>query len=136
MQAVQQCPKFGECGRRGQRRSNGEVGALRRIGNPRRESANGAVRQLAENVLTFWELRPPLNAKALTVKWVKRVMNLDDLGTMGIMFLARAGPARRHLATGVCAWRRAGRNVRVRFTTAAALVNELVEANRTIKCGG
>jgi len=25
---------------------------------------------------------------------------------------------------------------RVRFTTAAALVNELVEANRTIKCGG
>ena len=67
MQAVQQCPKFGECGRRGQGRPNGKVGALRRVGNPRRESADGAVGQLAENVLTFWELRPPFNAKALTM---------------------------------------------------------------------
>ncbi len=67
MQAVQQFSKFGECGRGGQRRPNGKVGALRRVGNPRRETADGAVWQLAENVLTFWKLRPPLNAKALTV---------------------------------------------------------------------
>jgi hypothetical protein len=67
MQAVQQCPKFSEGGRRGQRWAQGEVGTLRRVGNPRRESANGTVRQLAENVFTFWELRPPFNAKNLTV---------------------------------------------------------------------
>jgi hypothetical protein len=94
MQAVQQFPKFDECDRRCQRRSNGKVRALRRVGDPRRESANRAVRQLAENVLTFWELRPPFNAKALPVKWMKGVINLDDLGTMGIMFLARQGLAR------------------------------------------
>ena len=98
MQAVQQFPKFGECGRRCHCRPNGKVGALRRIGNPRRESANRAVRQLAENVLTFRELRPPFNAKALTVKWMKGVINLYDLGTMGIMFLAR-------LASGKLTWR-------------------------------
>jgi hypothetical protein len=90
MQAVQQFPKFGECGRRRHWRPNGKVGTLRRVGNPRREPADGAVGQLAENVLTFWELRSPLNAKALTMQWVKRVVNLDDFGTMGIMFLARA----------------------------------------------
>jgi hypothetical protein len=95
MQAVQQCPKLGECGRRGQRSSNSEVRALRWIDDPRRESANAAIGQLAENVLTFWEFRGPLNAKALTMERVERVMNLDALGTMGIMFLARAGPARR-----------------------------------------
>ncbi len=67
MQAVQQFPKFGECGRRRQSRSNGKVGALRRVGNPRRKPADGAVGQLAENVLTFWKLRPPFNAKAVTV---------------------------------------------------------------------
>jgi len=67
MQAVQHFPKFGECGRRGQSRPNGKVGALRSIGNPRWEPADGAVGQLAENVLTFWELRPPFYAKALTV---------------------------------------------------------------------
>ena len=94
MQAVQQCPKLGECSRRGQRRSKGEVKALRRIGDPRGESADAAIRQLAENVLTFWELHPPLNAKALTVERVKRVLNLDAFGTMGIMFLARVGRGR------------------------------------------
>ena len=67
MQAVQQFPKFGECGRRGQSRPNGKVGARCGVGNPRREPADGAVGQLAENVLAFWKLRPPFNAKALTV---------------------------------------------------------------------
>jgi hypothetical protein len=94
MQAVQQFPKFGECDGRCQRRPDAKGRALRRIGNPGRESTNRAVRQLAENVLTFRELRPPLNAKALTVKWMKGVINLDDLGTMGIMFLALRGRAR------------------------------------------
>jgi hypothetical protein len=94
MQAVQQCPKLGECGRRGQRRSNSEVRALRWIGDPRRESADAAIGQLAENVLTFWEFHPPLNTKALTVERVKRVMDLDALGDMGIMFLARAKPGK------------------------------------------
>jgi hypothetical protein len=94
MQAVQQFPKFGECARRCHRRPNSEVGALRRVGNPRRETAYGAVGQLAENVLTFWELCSPLNAKALTMQWVKRVVNPYDLGTMGIIFLARQVRAR------------------------------------------
>jgi hypothetical protein len=67
MQAVQQFPKFGECGRGGQSRPNGKVGTLRGVGNPRREPADGAVRQLAENVLTFGKLRPPFHAQALTV---------------------------------------------------------------------
>src|SRR3954451_15629445 len=111
MQAVQQCPKLGECGRRGQGRSNGKVRALRRIGDPRWESADAAIGQLAENVLTFWELHPPLNAKALTVERVKRVMNLDALGTMGIMFLARAARAR-------ATWPR--RSAALRFSRAIA----------------
>ena len=38
-----------------------------RVGNPRRETAYGAIGQLAENVLTLWELRSPLNAKVLTM---------------------------------------------------------------------
>jgi len=67
MQAVQQFPKFRERSRRSQSRPNGETGALCRVGNPRREPADGTVGQLAENVLTFWELRPPFNAKTLTV---------------------------------------------------------------------
>ena len=95
MQAVQQFPKFGECGRRGHRRPNRKVGDLRRVGYPRWEAADGAVGQLAENVLTFWEFRPPFYAKALTVQWVKGVMNLDDLGTMGIMFLSRRAWGKR-----------------------------------------
>jgi hypothetical protein len=109
MQAVQQFPKFGECGRRRHYRANGKVGAVRRVRNPRRESANRAVRQLAENVLTFRELRPPFNAKALTVKWMKGVMNLDDLGTMGIMFLARVARGRVIWRQG-CVWPPAGRS--------------------------
>jgi hypothetical protein len=67
MQAVQQCPKFGKCGRRSQNRPDGKVGTLRRVGNPRRKPANGAVGQLAENVFTPWELRASFNAKTLTV---------------------------------------------------------------------
>lgn len=67
MQAVQQFPKFGECGRRAQSRPNSEVRTLRWVDNPRGEPADGAVGQLAENVFAFRELRPPLNAKALAV---------------------------------------------------------------------
>jgi hypothetical protein len=67
MQAVQQFPKFAECGCRRQSRPNGKVGALRGVSKPRREAADGAVGQLAKNVLTFRELRAPFNAKALTV---------------------------------------------------------------------
>jgi hypothetical protein len=67
LQAIQQFPKFGERSRRSQSRPNSKVGALRKVSHPRRESADGAVGQLAENVLTFWELRPPFNAKALTL---------------------------------------------------------------------
>jgi hypothetical protein len=110
MQAVEQCPKFGERDCRRQRRPNGKGRTLRRIDNPRRESANRAVRQLAENVLTFRELRPPFNAKALTVKWMKGVVNLDDLGTMGIMFLSRVAPAKA-IWRLACVWQRAGKNV-------------------------
>jgi len=67
MQAVQQFPKLGECGRRRHRMPNSKVGTLRRVGNPRREPAYGAVGQLAENILALRELRPSFNAKTLTV---------------------------------------------------------------------
>jgi hypothetical protein len=109
MQAVQQFPKFGEGGRRRHRRPNSKVGTLRRVGNPRREPAYGAIGQLAENVLPFGELRPPLNPKALAMKRVKRVMNLDYLGIMGIMFLSRAEPE-KPIYSAAFAWRRAGSN--------------------------
>jgi hypothetical protein len=89
MQAVQQFPKFGECGHRAQWRAHGKVRRLRRVGNPRREPTDGAIGQLAKNVLPVGQLRPPLNPKALAMKRVKWVMNLDYLGTMGIMFLSR-----------------------------------------------
>jgi hypothetical protein len=74
---------------------HGEVRRLRRVGNPRWEPANRTVGQFAENVLPVGQLRSPLNAKALAMKRVKRVMNLDYLGTMGSMFLSR--PARGRL---------------------------------------
>ena len=67
MQAVQQSPKFGECRRRRQDGPDGKVGTFRRVGNPRRKSADRAVGQLAENVLTLWELHPSFNTKTLTV---------------------------------------------------------------------
>jgi hypothetical protein len=67
MQAVQQFSKFGECDRRCQRRPDGKGGNFRRVGNPRRETADATVGQLAEDVFPFWELRPPFNAKALTL---------------------------------------------------------------------
>jgi hypothetical protein len=67
MQAVQQFSKFGECDCRCQRRSNGKGGTFRRVGNPRWETSDGAVGQLAEDVFPFWKLRPSFNAKALTL---------------------------------------------------------------------
>jgi hypothetical protein len=67
MQAVQQFSKFGECERRCQRRPNGKGGTFRRVGNPRWETTDGAVGQLAEDVFPFWEFHPPFKAKALTM---------------------------------------------------------------------
>src|SRR5450432_1459239 len=106
MQAVQQCPKFGECGSRSQRRSNAYVGIRRWVSDPRWEPANGAVGQLAEDILPACELRPPFDAKPLAKQRVKPVMNIDVLWTMGIMFLARAEPARVIWQRG-SAWPRA-----------------------------
>ena len=66
MQSVQQFPKFGECGHRGQSRPTVKfgrfVGSAIHDGNPPMVPS-----QLAENILTFWELRPLFNAKAPTV---------------------------------------------------------------------
>ena len=76
---------------------------------------------------------PPLEASLAAqragtdLQWVKGVMNLDDLGTMGTMFLSRAVPG-RVIWQQASAWRRAGKRW-VRFTT-AALVNELIEAKQ------
>jgi hypothetical protein len=67
MQAVQQYPQFGECGGRSQGRSNNDVVTFRWVGNPQWEPADGPVGQLAENVLSFRELRSPLNARALSI---------------------------------------------------------------------
>ena len=94
MQAVQQFPKLGECGRRSQRRSDAYVAIYRGVGDPRWKPANGSVGQLAENILSACELRTPFDAKPLTIQRVKRVVNSNGLGTMGIMFLARAAPAK------------------------------------------
>jgi hypothetical protein len=59
MQAIEQGPKFSQRGRRGQSWPNGEVGSLYRVSSPRWEPADGTVRQLAKNVLTVGEFRPP-----------------------------------------------------------------------------
>jgi hypothetical protein len=40
------------------------------------------------------ELGPPLNAKVLSKQRMKLIVNLDELGSMGIMFLARQEVAR------------------------------------------
>ena len=95
MQAVQQCPKFVECGSRSQRRSNAYVGIRRWVSDPRWEPANGAVGQLAEDILPACELRSSFDAKPLAIQRVKPVMNIDVLWTMGIMFLARQPLAER-----------------------------------------
>jgi hypothetical protein len=62
------------------------VGAAIHDGNPPIAPSGNS----QENVFTLRELRPPFNAKALTVRWMKGVINLYDLGTMGIVFLVRA----------------------------------------------
>jgi hypothetical protein len=94
MQAVQQCSKFDECGSRSQRRSNAYIGIRRWVSDPRWEPGNGAVGQLAEDILPACELRPPFDAKPLAIQGVKPIMNIDVLWTMGIMFLARPERAR------------------------------------------
>jgi len=94
MQTIQQFPKFGECGHRSQRRSDAYAAIFRGISDPRWKPANGAVGQLAENILSARELRPSFDAKSLTIQRVKWVVNSNGLWTMGIMFLARAARAR------------------------------------------
>src|SRR6202012_4344388 len=50
-----------------------------------------------------------------------------------VFFIGECGTGKTHLATGLCV-AACRQKRRVRFTTAAALVNELVEPNRTIRC--
>jgi hypothetical protein len=95
MQSVQQCAQVAQCCSRNERRADTNVRSLCRVGDPRGEAANGPVGQLAENVLAPWELYSSLNAKTLSVQRVKPIVNLDNLGPMGIMFLARLEAARR-----------------------------------------
>src|SRR5262249_32371710 len=92
-----------------QRRSTREAWTQRRIRHPRWKPTDGPVRKFAINVLSAWEFRPALDTQIQPVQRVERVVNLDDLRTMGIMFWARAGPARR-ISSPPCAWPRAGRS--------------------------
>ena len=94
MQAVQQCPEFGERGGRGQRFADGESGTPGCIGNPAGKTGNGSIGQITKDVFPAGKNRSSPHPKSLPVQRVKRVMNPDGLGTMGIMFLARAGPGR------------------------------------------
>jgi hypothetical protein len=55
------------------------------------------------------ELHPSLNAETLSIQRVKLIVNLNDLGFMGIMFLARVAQAKL-ICSPVSAWRRAGKN--------------------------
>jgi hypothetical protein len=94
MQAVQQRPKLGERRRRGQRSSDCDVEIFRWIGNPRGKSSNGSVGELAKDIFPFGKLNPPLHLYTLSVERVKRILNGDSLGTMGIMFLSRRAAVR------------------------------------------
>ena len=64
------------------------------------------------------------------MKRMEGVVNRYGFRTMGIMFWDRQEPARRILASGLCVAACRQRR-RTRFTTAAALVNELVEAKHS-----
>lgn len=92
MQTVQQCAQFDECRR--YRCAHSDVRGLGSVGDPRRKPTHGPIWQLAENVLSMWKLHSSLNAKALSKQRMELIVNLDDLGSMGIMFLARAVPAK------------------------------------------
>src|ERR1700674_5538921 len=99
MQLVKQGTKFGQRGSRSHWCSDGKPVTLD-VRNPRRKTADGSVRQFAKKVLSFRTIHPSLNTKTLSKQRVKLVMDLDDLGSMGIMFLSLAGQARR-----TSAWR-------------------------------
>ena len=86
MQAVQDCTEIGECRSRSYGSADGESWASYRIDQPRGEPTNSPIRKLAVNVLSPRELRSSTDTQALCVKWVERVINPDDLRTMGIMF--------------------------------------------------
>ena len=43
----------------------------------------------------MWKLHPPLHAQTLSKQRMKLIVNLDDLGSMGIMFPTRVEPAKR-----------------------------------------
>ncbi len=51
-----------------------------------------------------------------------------------VVLIGECGTGKSHLATGLCV-AACRRKRRVRFTTAAALVNELVEAKQNNQCG-
>ena len=94
MQTVQQQPKFGESGYRDQRCPDGTVRAARGVAHPGRKSAHRPVGKFAINVLARGELCLSLLAKVLPMQRVPWVMDLDDLRTMGTMFLALPARAR------------------------------------------
>ena len=95
MQCVKQGAQSRECCDRSKGRAYRNSGRLGRVGHPGWESADGAVRQLTKNVLAARKLHTSLHAKTLPKQRVKRIVNLDDLGPMGIMFLSRVEPAKR-----------------------------------------
>jgi hypothetical protein len=41
------------------------------------------------------KLHPAPHTETLSKQWMKLIVNLDDLGSMGIMFLTRQGAGRR-----------------------------------------
>jgi hypothetical protein len=55
------------------------------------------------------ELHPSLNAETLSIQRVKLIVNLNDLGFMGIMFLARAAQAKAIWRLD-CVWPHAGKS--------------------------
>jgi hypothetical protein len=89
MQAVYQVPQIGQRRSRRQWPPGAECGAPDRIGHPGRESTNGPIGEFAIDVLSTRELSTPTDAQVLPMKRVERVVNLDDIRTMGIMFWAR-----------------------------------------------
>jgi hypothetical protein len=86
MQAAQQYPQIGQSRSRRERSAVGEGPALPRIGHPRRKSTDGPIGEFAVDVVSVGKRRPSPDTQALSVKGVERVVNLDYLRTMGIMF--------------------------------------------------
>jgi DNA replication protein DnaC len=79
------------------------------------------------------ELRPSPNAKALSKQRVKLIVNSDELGPMGITFLARAGSGKSHVLSALAQELVVTQERKMHFTKCALLMQDLLVAKRDLR---